>query len=305
MGCVSVKKTGHPWTTQNVQDPLFDFEWEVTMKRWLVTLAGVSLLLFGCGQMTEDEPPVPGMFSFNEPIVAGDLQCNPADPYLKVAPDGDVFLSWTEQEPGNEEGGLNFFIATLSSEGELLDAPRQINDRPGEVSSHGGENLAKFTIGVDGSLTGVWATRGPLAKTGDLRMAHAESAGLFSPAVTLNDDQEKAINHAFSAIETSPDGKIYAAWNDGRNDLESSQIFMAVSEDGGKTFGSNYSIAESACPCCRPSILFLEGGKTIVVAYRIVPPDNVRNHVVIRSTDGGQTFSDPVTISDDGWVSYG
>jgi hypothetical protein len=80
---------------------------------------------------------------------------------------------------------------------------------------------------------------------------------------------------------------------------------MAVSEDGGKTFGSNYSIANNACPCCRPSILFLEGGKTIVVAYRIVPPDNVRNHVLIRSTDGGKTFSDPVTISDDGWVSYG
>jgi hypothetical protein len=288
-----------------VQDLRFDFEGEVTMKRGLVTLAGVSVFLFGCGQMTEDEPPVPGTLSFNDPIFAGDLQCSPADPYLKVAPGGDVYLSWTEQEPGNEEGGRNFFIATLSSEGELLDLPRQINERLGEVSSHGGENLAKFTIGVDGSLTGVWATRGPLAKTGDLRMAHAESAGLFPPATALNDDREKAINHAFSGIATSPDGKIYAAWNDGRNDLESSQVFMAVSEDGGKTFGSNYSIAESACPCCRPSILFLEGGKTVVVAYRIVPPDNVRNHVVIRSTDGGRTFSDPVTISDDGWVSYG
>jgi hypothetical protein len=30
--------------------------------------------------------------------------------------------------------------------------------------------------------------------------------------------------------------------------------------------------------------------------------DNVRDHLMIRSTDGGQTFSDPVVISHDGWT---
>ena len=30
--------------------------------------------------------------------------------------------------------------------------------------------------------------------------------------------------------------------------------------------------------------------------------DNVRDHLMIRSTDGGQTFSDPVVISQDGWT---
>ena len=31
--------------------------------------------------------------------------------------------------------------------------------------------------------------------------------------------------------------------------------------------------------------------------------EGVRDHVLIRSTDGGQTFSDPILISDDGWVT--
>jgi len=43
-----------------------------------------------------------------------------------------------------------------------------------------------------------------------------------------------------------------------------------------------------------------------VLSYRFVTkPENVRNHVVIRSTDGGRTFGEPVAISDDGWTSEG
>ena len=90
-----------------------------------------------------------------------------------------------------------------------------------------------------------------------------------------------------------------------RNFVEqNSQLWMAVSEDGGKTFGENYPITEIVvCACCVPTISFLDGGDTVVVSYRYVTEDYLRDNVVIRSTDGGKTFSDPTYISEDGWVA--
>ncbi len=90
-----------------------------------------------------------------------------------------------------------------------------------------------------------------------------------------------------------------------RNFVEqNSQLWMAVSEDGGKTFGENYPITEiTVCACCVPTISFLDGGDTVVVSYRFVTEDYLRDNVVIRSTDGGKTFSEPTYISDDGWIA--
>ncbi len=85
---------------------------------------------------------------------------------------------------------------------------------------------------------------------------------------------------------------------------EHAQLFMAVSEDGGRTFGVNYPISGMrVCPCCVPNIAFLDGGKTLVVSYRFVTEEYLRDNVVIRSTDGGKTFGEPIYISEDGWVA--
>ena len=90
-----------------------------------------------------------------------------------------------------------------------------------------------------------------------------------------------------------------------RNFVEqNSQLWMAVSEDGGKSFGENYPITEIVvCACCVPTISFLDGGDTLVVSYRYVTADYLRDNVVIRSTDGGKTFSEPTYISEDGWIA--
>jgi hypothetical protein len=57
------------------------------------------------------------------------------------------------------------------------------------------------------------------------------------------------------------------------------------------------------CPCCVPNIVFLDGGETVIISYRYVREDYLRDHVVIRSSDGGKSFGEPIYISDDGWVA--
>jgi hypothetical protein len=85
---------------------------------------------------------------------------------------------------------------------------------------------------------------------------------------------------------------------------ENSQLYMAVSEDGGKSFGTNYPITNiQVCACCVPTISFLDDGGTVIVSYREVGEGYLRDNVVIRSTDGGKTFSSPTFISEDGWIA--
>lgn len=282
------------------------------MRKRLVTTLAVTLCVSGCAQIDgNDDQAVdvmtPAALTFSEPVVIGNAVDNPSDPYMRTGPDGTVFLSWTEEAEGIE--GRNVLVATLGPDGSVSGEPRQMNDEPGEIAAHGGENLAKFTVDQNGGVAGIWMKPLPAYHTGEMRVAHAHPGEHFPATTTLNDDA-KAVNHAFSTITTAPDGRVFAAWIDGRNrtDFEDDrqQMFMAVSEDGGRSYGQNFPVAGGVCPCCRPNIAFLDSGETLVLSYRsVTKPENVRNHVVIRSTDGGRTFGDPVAISDDGWTSEG
>ena len=286
-----------------------------TIQGLFVVSVGISLALSGCSSTIGDDSSLSPDLSprsalpFSEPLAVGDPQNNPADAYLVTSDTGRIFVSWTEQVPDGQ--GRNVFIGTVASEGQQLSEIRQMNQQP--ISGHGGENLAKFAVSPGDQVAAIWTpfSAEPGHPGLPLKLTHAEDGEPFSAEKVLNDDQKEVSRANFSGMGTSPDGKIFAAWLDGRNDLDAKQLFMAISEDG-KTFSKNYSIAPAACPCCRPSVNFLDGGQTVLVAYRenalpsgYITPDNVRDHLMIRSNDGGRTFSDPVVISDDGWVPIG
>jgi hypothetical protein len=92
-------------------------------------LAGISLLVSGCGQTSGDDTgedtPLFMALSFNEPILVGDLEDNAADAYLQTSPEGEVFLSWTDRDPeaeGHNNG--NAFVARVNPDGQQLDDTR-------------------------------------------------------------------------------------------------------------------------------------------------------------------------------------
>ena len=71
-----------------------------TIKRAFLLFAGLSLTLSGCSSTEADDASGAPVLSFNESIPVGDPEGHPADQYLKVTPDGTVFLSWTEDPQG-------------------------------------------------------------------------------------------------------------------------------------------------------------------------------------------------------------
>jgi len=270
-----------------------------------LALVFISLALSGCSRSRGDDSSLQPVLSFQEPIMVGNPEDHPVGPYLLTSKSNKVFVSWAEEDPDGVGG--NVFLAHVTHDGQRLTDIRKMNHEP--IRPRGGEHKSKFTLAQDDNVTGLWVAHTDVYKRRNLMSAYTDGSGPFSLEQTINDDEREVSRANFYAIGTAPDGKIYVSWLDGRNDLEAKEVFMTVSEDGGRSFGENYAISALACPCCQPTIKFLEGGKTIVVSYRDngTPSadgktDNVRDHLMIRSTDGGQTFSDPVVISHDGWT---
>ncbi len=276
------------------------------IQRSLLALVLIPFTLSGCSRSRGDDSSLPTTLSFQESILVGNPEANPAGPYLLTSKSNKVFVSWVEEKLDGDGG--NVFLAHVTQEGQQLSEIRQMNHEP--IRPRGGEHKSKFTLADDDSVTALWVAHTDVYKHRILKSAYAGSGEPFSLELTLNDDQREVSRANFYTIGTAPDGKIYVTWLDGRNDLEAKEVFMSVSEDGGRTFDRNNAISTLACPCCRPTINFLNGGETIVISYRDNgspsaegESDNVRDHLMIRSTDGGQTFSDPVVISHDGWSS--
>ncbi len=267
----------------------------------------VLLLLAGCGTSQGDDSPLEPGLSLPEFVTVGNPEANPSGPYLVTSGTNEVFVSWTEENLDGD--GRNVVMAPVIDGGQRLGEIRQMNREPS--GSRGGEHKAKFTFTEDGTVSALFVAHTEIYKHRVLKSTYAEGSGSFSSEKRLNDDQREVSRANFTAMGTAPDGTIHVAWLDGRNDLEAKEVFMSVSRDGGRSFSKNYPISKLACPCCRPTINFLGDGESMVITYRDngSPPadggDNVRNHLIIRSDDGGQTFSDPVTISDDGWTSAG
>lgn len=110
----------------------------------------------------------------------------------------------------------------------------------------------------------------------------------------------------FPSLALAPNGDVYAAWLDGRDNTTNGtfNIYLARSTDKGLTFHKNIKVATLSCPCCRPSIAFGPHG-TVYVAYRHVYGDNERDIAVATSNDSGEHFSEPVRVNLDRWHILG
>jgi hypothetical protein len=140
--------------------------------------------------------------------------------------------------------------------------------------------------------------------------ARSTGMGTAPPLTTLVTDK-RATDKSYSGFATlavAPNGDVYVAWLDGRDNTSAStgtfDVYLARSTDRGATFHHNIKVATLACPCCRPSIAIAADG-TVYVAYRHVYGDDERDIAVATSTDHGEHFGPPVRVANDRWKLFG
>ncbi len=219
-------------------------------------------------------------------------------PSVQIDDQSSISLAWMEED-GNVR---SVFYARDAKPGGPMGQPVRVN-RPDESPYWRQEAPALIAAGSDIYLS--WAMTHPKASpdkpfSSELRLSKSIDGGrTFLPSIVVNDD-EQIINHTFDALHRGPDGTLHLSWIDGREGKKDPGTFAARSQDHGRSVTANVKVDENTCVCCRTALASGPDG-TVYVAWRKIFGD-IRETVVARSEDGGQTFSEPVIVGHDQWV---
>ena len=228
-----------------------------------------------------------------EPLVSSSRH-----PKVDMRASGSVYTLGIYQE--GDYTRLGVFIS--HDGGDAFAPPVPIGRGPVNVSSHG-ENSPSLDFGTlrEAYVLFEQITEG---ESTELMFARSMDAGFWFEEPYKITDKEVPSSNAFSSMRVAPNGDIWAAWLDGRNDPEQTTgkaaVFIARSTDRGKSFGENIQLAPEVCPCCRPTFAFVDDGE-IFVSWRHVFEGSIRDMVVATSRDGGETFEAPVRVAEDNW----
>lgn len=117
----------------------------------------------------------------------------------------------------------------------------------------------------------------------------------FKPPVLAATEDFGEVAMVQLAFDTS--GNPVLAWING------STLKFTRSFDGGQTFTKVTRISGSSCECCQPSIVVTP--ENIFIAYRGLEAGgtqgDIRDILLIRSNDEGQSFEAPARVSDTNW----
>lgn len=224
---------------------------------------------------------------------------NLVGPTVQIDEQGLIGVTWVEEEKETR----TLFFARSETPGGPLGIPVKVN-RPSENPYYRQEAPALAMRGHDVFIT--WALTHPAATpdkpfSSELRLSRSSDGGKTFGLSTLVNDDGQAINHTFDALEVAPDGAIHLAWIDGREGKKEPGTFVAKSTDRGQSIGRNVKIDDNTCVCCRTALATSTEG-IVYVAWRKIFDGHIRETVVARSTDGGDSFSSPVVVGNDRWI---
>lgn len=167
-----------------------------------------------------------------------------------------------------------------------------------EDAEHNGENRPKIIVDGQSNIFISWTLKTSRRFTGEIRFSRSVDGGkTFENPRTINDD-ELFTGHRFESLYLTESGHLYLTWVDKR-DLEASTergqdyagaaVYYAVSSDQGKSFSSNYRVANNSCECCRIAIA-PRGPENIAILWRQIFGETTRDHAIAVLTPDGQTL---------------
>ena len=260
---------------------------------------GGAVMLVACGARPEK-----ASLEFTPARVVSHETENGATPMFLSTPTGTRVVAWVSSPGGGSHGNLNVSVTPAGAPHPLPTAI--IGDPLGAIEAHG-EAPPQLTADWSGAISVSYVVGkevpGKRFPVSAMRFIRSTDQGkTWTPPVTVNDGHEFG-SHNFHALTAAADGSLLATWLDAREGH--SGVWMSRSQDAGKTWEPNRPIyAEPTCPCCRTSVAVAPDG-TIYVAWRAILPGDVRDVVVTKSTDAGQTWAAPVRPRSDGWVYPG
>jgi hypothetical protein len=223
-------------------------------------------------------------------------------PALALAPDGTPFLSWLEPA-GPDSWALKF--SRFDAAGARWSAARVIAQGAGFFTNWA--DFPQLSISPDGRLTAVWFVNNPAhhAAPGHhgpgYRAVYAQSAdggATWSAELPVSDE---SLPVEFVALQPLPDGRVLAAWLDGRAHAAGTDRQALYARVIGAA-GPDTLVDPSVCDCCQLSFVPAPGGGA-VLAYRGRTTEEVRDIQLARFD--GRAWRRLAPLHEDGWKIAG
>ena len=201
---------------------------------------------------------------------------------------GVVHVVYFEGEP--QAGDLRY--VTRAPGESAWSELRYVNSQRGTVVGIGPIDGGQLALGRDGRLHVVWFK---LGRTEFLYTRTNDAGTGFEPQFALAGGEGVEAGPSVAADES---GNVYIFWHTGEPPDAERAVFMAASQDDGRTFSIPRPVspaAEGACDCCGLHALAGASGSSqgdVYVSYRGAGDNIRRSQRLLVSGDRGETFTD-------------
>lgn len=259
----------------------------------------VSMALAACAAPAPSEGEPAG---FGPRRLASAETANGATPMLIISAAGTRALSWVADPHTGEPSELHLVLRR--PDGETTRSV--LRDPLGAIEPHG-EAPPQLAFAADGEVVAVYTVGreipGRRFPASALRLARTIGGGTeWAAPVTVNEGEEFG-SHNFHALLAGTRGDFYVAWLS--STAGNSGVWLRRTADGDTRWQPSRPIhAEPTCPCCRTALAEGPDG-ALYAAWRKIFAGEVRDIVVVRSDDGGESWTEPVRPRADEWVFPG
>lgn len=202
----------------------------------------------GCARKAETRQP-PAAVRISAP------DADAAEPAIATSSNGAVHVAWVE----HVDGGANVFVGQFDSTGDATSPPVRVNPKTAEATAWRGDPPS-LAVASDGTLYVAWTLKVPEQRHAtDLYVSVSRDNGRsFEAPVRVNADHQSG-PQGMHSLAIGPQGTVYVAWLEERKKIhpevvnkspekhkhveENGDLFIAFSNDGGKTFSSKRQVA--------------------------------------------------------------
>lgn len=183
----------------------------------------------------------------------------------------------------------HIYVQSSPDKGATFTAPVKVNAIAEQVAAKA-ESRPKIKLDNKGTIYLTWDQTLDKKRNSYVRFSHSTDGGRhFSKPLTVNDNLE-IIRHRLHSMAIGKNGEIFIAWQDERDaaaankagkEFKGLSLYYTWSDDGGKHFHPNKSIADHACECCRIDTAIAKDN-TPVIAWRQIFEGKIRDHALAK-----------------------